>query len=83
MRIIIRIKKPYLTTNDQNQLKVIIGEVNKNQTITDGLVDFATFIRSLALTTTFEIITDSLIGTDNTKYKYGNELLKTAITVTI
>lgn len=75
--------KPYLTTNDQNQLKVIIGEVNKNQTITDGLVDFATFIRSLALTTTFEIITDSLIGTDNTKYKYGNELLKTAITVTI
>ena len=75
--------KPYLTTNDQNQLKVVIGEVNANQTITNGLVDFATFIGSLSLTTTFETITDSLIGTDNTKYKYGNELLKTAITVTI
>lgn len=74
--------KTYLTTNDQNQLKVVIGEV-KDNTVTNGLVDLATLSYLLNFTTTFEIITDPLNGTDNTKYKYGNELLKTAITVTI
>lgn len=77
----------YLTIDSENKLKVVIGNVDLNQHIVnDGLVDFTTFYNfmiQLSDTTVFEKIDYSLIGTDSTKYQYGNELLREAIDVTI
>lgn len=75
----------YLKT-DGYQFGVKLGSFNENGSITEGLVNFST-IHNLALqvgrTTIFELIENSLIGTNESQYKYGNEKLKAAINVTI
>lgn len=77
--------KKYLTTNENNQLKVVIGDYDiSSKTVIDGLVDYGTFyelVQSVGQTTIFETISYSLSGTDDTKYQYGNAKLKAAVNV--
>lgn len=77
---------PYLEVKNGYQFGVKLGGIDADNKVTEGLVNFST-VHNLALqvatTTRFEIIEYTLIGTDTTKYQYGNDKLKTAITITI
>lgn len=77
----------YITIDSGYKFGVKLGSIDpETNEVTEGLVNFST-IHNLAVqvgkTAVFEIIDYTLVGTDNTKYKYGNEKLKTAVTVTI
>ena len=76
----------YLTVSEGHKIGVKLGSVNEDGTYNEGLVNFST-VHSLATqvgkTTVYEEIDYTLIGTDSSKYQYGNEKLKAAITLTI
>lgn len=75
----------YLTSDGTN-VGVKLGSLNEDGTCNEGLVNYTTLhtlAQNVAATTVFEEINYTLTGTDDTKYKYGNDKLKTAITVTI
>ena len=75
----------YLTSDGTN-VGVKLGSLNEDGTCNEGLVNYTTLhtlAQNVAATTVFEEISYTLTGTDDTKYKYGNDKLKTAITVTI
>lgn len=76
----------YLSISDDNKFGVKLGSINEDGTYNEGLVNFST-VHSLATqvgkTTVYEEINYTLIGTDSSKYQYGNEKLKAAITLTI
>jgi hypothetical protein len=75
----------YLTSDGTN-VGVKLGSLNEDGTCNEGLVNYTTLhtlAQNVAATTVFEEISYTLTGTDDTKYKYGNAKLKTAITVTI
>ena len=76
----------YLTIQG-SQFGVKLGSVDQTtKEITEGLVNFST-IHNLAVqvskTAVIEEIDYTLKGTDTSKYQYGNDKLKTAITLTI
>lgn len=76
----------YLTVSEGHKIGVQLGRVNEDGTYNEGLVNFST-VHSLATqvgkTTVYEEIDYTLIGTDSSKYQYGNDKLKAAITLTI
>lgn len=77
---------PYLSLTEGHKIGVNLGSLNEDGTYNEGLVNFGT-VHALATqvgkTTVYEEIDYTLIGEDSTKYQYGNEKLKTAITLTI
>lgn len=77
----------YIKIDSGYKFGVKLGSIDpETKKVTEGLVNFST-IHNLAIqvgkTAVFETIDYTLVGTDNTKYKYGNDKLKTAVTVTI
>jgi hypothetical protein len=76
----------YLSVTEGHRIGVKLGSLNEDGTYNEGLVNFST-VHALATqvgkTTVYEEINYTLIGEDSTKYQYGNEKLKTAITLTI
>lgn len=76
----------YLSVTEGHKIGVKLGSVNEDGTYNEGLVNFST-VHALATqvgkTTVYEEINYTLIGTDSSKYQYGNEKLKAAITLTI
>lgn len=77
----------YLKITDGHKFEVQLGSSNDDGSITDGLTDysqFAALVRKVSTNTTFEIISYSLSGEANDEeYRYGNELLREAVEVTI
>lgn len=78
----------YLTVTNGYKLAAQLGSIDESGEIIDGLMDFRTgygYISSVAkVATKFEIIEESLKGaTSTTEYRYGNQKLIDAITVTI
>lgn len=80
-------KAKYLKITDGHKFEVQLGSSNDDGSITDGLTDysqFAALVRKVSTNTTFEIISYSLSGEVNDEeYRYGNELLREAVEVTI
>lgn len=75
----------YISITQGHKFGVKLGSVDASTgTVTEGLVNYST-VYNLAtkVAQMFEVIDYTLIGTDSTKYQYGNEKLKTAITLTI
>ena len=75
----------YISITQGHKFGVKLGSVdNTTGAVTEGLVNYST-VYNLAtkVAQMFEVIDYTLIGTDSTKYQYGNEKLKTAITLTI
>ena len=78
----------YLTITDGYKFAVQLGSSNSDGTVReDGLTDysqFAALVRKVSTNTTFEIINYSLSDEENAdQYRYGNDKLKAAVTVTI
>ena len=77
----------YITIDSGYKFGVKFGSIDpETKKVIEGLVKFSTLhnlARAVEQTAVFEVINYTLVGTDNTKYKYGNEKLKTAVTVTI
>ena len=80
-------KAQYLKITDGHKFEVQLGSSNDDGSINDGLTDysqFAALVRKVSTNTTFEIISYSLSGEVNDEeYRYGNELLREAVEVTI
>ena len=81
-------KVKYLTVEDGYKFGVQIGKANNYGIVTqDGLTDFSQFnalVNKVSTTTTYEVITYSLLGEANLEeYRYGNEKMKAAIALTI
>lgn len=79
-------KVKYLTVDNGYQFGVQIGEADANGNVTKhGLTDFSQFINlvtKVSQTTRFEVFEYSLKGSaSTTEYRYGNQLLKDAITL--
>lgn len=75
----------YISITQGHKFGVKLGSVDTTTgAVTEGLVNYST-VYNLAtkVAQMFEVIDYTLIGTDATKYQYGNEKLKTAITLTI
>lgn len=77
----------YLKVENGSKFGVKLGSLGEDNKVTEGLVNFST-VHNLALqvatTTRFESISYSLKGSANEEeYRYGNDKLKTAITITI
>lgn len=78
----------YLKITDGHKFEVQLGSSNSDGTVLeDGLTDysqFAALVRKVSTNTTFEIINYSLSDEENAdQYRYGNDKLKAAVTVTI
>lgn len=80
-------KIKYLKITDGYKFEVQLGSFNDDNSINDGLTDFSQFaalVNRVNTNTTFEVIKYSLSAADNdSQYRYGNQLLIDAITVTI
>ena len=81
-------KVKYLTVEDGYKFGVQIGKANNYGIVTqDGLTDFSQFnalVNKVSTTTTYEVITYSLLGEANIEeYRYGNEKMRAAIALTI
>lgn len=78
----------YITIDSGYKFGVKLGSIDpETNAVTEGLVKFSTLHNSLTKivekTVVFELIDYTLNGTDDSKYKYGNTNLRTAVTVTI
>lgn len=78
----------YIKIDSGYKFGVKLGSVDpETNAVTEGLVKFSTLHNSLTKivekTVVFELIDYTLNGTDDSKYKYGNKNLRTAVDVTI
>lgn len=77
----------YLTIYNGYQFGVQLGSIDSDGNVTDGLTDFSQFnalVSKVSLTTVFEDISYSLNGEENiAEYRYGNQKLINAVTITI
>lgn len=72
---------------DNNKFNIKLGKFDESNNVVEGLTSFSQFIGfANKVLQQIEVITETLVpqeGDDGTKYRYGNDKLKTAITLDI